>query len=81
LKKVQPDFPALARAQRLSDTVIFRVLVDERGSVAEVQVLRYKYAILRDAALEAVRKYTFRPARHQGVPVKTWHTVPVIFQP
>ncbi|GBC85895.1 Tyrosine-protein kinase MasK [bacterium HR11] len=81
LKRAPADFPALARSQRLSDTVIIRVLVDERGSVVDAQVLRYKYAILRDAALEAVRKYTFRPARHQGVPVKSWYTVSVIFQP
>ncbi len=81
LKRVLPDFPSLARAQRLSDRVVIRVLVDERGDVADAQVLQYKYAILRDAALEAVRKYTFRPARHQGVPVKTWYTVIVTFQP
>ena len=41
----------------------------------------HKHAILRDAALEAIRKYTFRPARHQGVPVKSWYTVIVTFQP
>ncbi|MCS7311479.1 MAG: energy transducer TonB [Acidobacteria bacterium] len=81
LRKVQPNFPSLARVQRLSDTVVLRILVDERGNVADTQVLQYKHEILRDAALEAVRRYTFRPARHQGVPVKTWYTVQVIFQP
>jgi len=81
LKKVSPDLPALARAQRLSDTVVLRVLVDERGNVADVQVREYKYAILRDAAVEAARKYTFRPARHQGVPVKAWFELRFIFQP
>ena len=81
LQQVSPDFPALARAQRLSDRVVVRVLVDERGRVVDTQVLQYKHAILRDAALEAIRKYTFRPARHQGVPVKSWYTVIVTFQP
>ena len=80
IEKVQPVYPAIARTRRLSDTVILRVLVDENGQVLEVEVVRAKYPFFRAAAVEAVRKFRFAPARHRGVPVKSWIIVPIRFQ-
>ena len=55
-----------------------RVLVNEKGGVDDVQVLR-KFQTpdlgVDEACVAAARKYRFRPASKNGVPVKTWTTV------
>jgi len=76
-------YPPLARRQRVGGVVILRALIDENGSVQEVQVLRgVKPDLGLDAAAAtAVRSWRFRPATKGGVPVKYWKTITIPFQP
>jgi len=55
--------------------------VSERGTAQEVEVLRRAPGGLTESAVEAVRRWTFSPATKGGVPVKTWMTVPIPFEP
>jgi TonB family protein len=75
--------PVLPRAALLSTTtqegvIILRALVDERGTVDDVQVLRgfpaQKLGI-DEACVDAVKQNHYRPATKDGVRVKTWITV------
>jgi len=61
--------------------VLLRVLVSERGTAQEVEVLRRAPGGLTESAVDAVRRWTFSPATKAGVPVKTWMTVPIPFEP
>ena len=76
-------YPPLARRQRIGGVVILRALIDENGTVQEVQVLRgVKPDLGLDAAAtSAVRAWRFRPATKDGVPVKLWKTITIPFQP
>ena len=75
-------YPPLARRQRISGVVILRALINESGTVQEVQVLRgIKPDLGLDAAATtAVREWRFRPATKGGVPVKVWKTITIPFQ-
>jgi protein TonB len=75
-------YPPLARRQRVSGVVILRALINESGTVQEVQVLRgIKPDLGLDAAATtAVREWRFRPATKGGVPVKVWKTITIPFQ-
>jgi hypothetical protein len=82
LKDVKPTLPraaALAKVNR-AGVVILRALVDERGTVKDVQVMR-GFPVARlgidEACQEAVKQYLYRPAMKGGVRVKTWTTVTV----
>jgi protein TonB len=77
------SYPPLARRQRIGGVVILRALIDENGTVQEVQVLRgVKPDLGLDAAAtSAVREWRFRPATKGGVPVKVWKTITIPFQP
>ena len=77
------SYPPLARRQRVGGIVILRALIDENGTVQEVQVLRgVKPDLGLDAAAtSAVRQWRFRPATKGGVPVKLWKTITIPFQP
>jgi TonB family protein len=78
---VKPAYPPLALKARLGGLVLLRVLVSEKGAPQQVDVVRRAPAGLTESAVEAVRKWTFAPATKGGVPVKTWMTVPIPFEP
>jgi protein TonB len=81
LKIVKPIYPPIAAQARIGGLVILRVLVSESGQPLEIEVLRAARAGLTEAAISAVRKWTFTPARKGDVPVRAWTTVPIPFEP
>ncbi len=54
----------------------------EAGKVADVKVLRAAGGTtgLNEAAIAAVKKWTFRPAVKAGKRVKVWVTYPIVFK-
>ncbi len=81
LKVVKPAYPPVALQARIGGLVILRVLVSETGQPLEIEVVRPGAAGLTEAAVSAVRKWTFNPARKGDVPVRAWTTVPIPFEP
>lgn len=78
---VKPGYPPLELKARIGGTVVLRVLVSETGKPAEVVVLRKARAGLDASAVEAVQKWSFTVPMKDGVPVRTWMTVPIPFEP
>jgi periplasmic protein TonB len=76
---VQPVYPPLALAARKEGTVILQAVIDERGNVREVNVLR-SIPLLDDAAVQAVSQWKFTPTLLNGTPVAVSMTVTVGFQ-
>jgi periplasmic protein TonB len=74
-----PDYPGWAKENGISGTVVLRVLVDARGRVKRVSVVRGIKG-LTEAAQEALRLWTFRPASTNGRPLAVWVEVPVEFR-
>lgn len=80
--RLEPRYPPAARRLRRSATVDVRVLVDERGRVIEAAQVGAKAGLgFDDAALDAARRAAFHPAAKDGVRVKMWTTLRVVFQP
>jgi len=67
-----------------AQTVILSALVNARGEVEDVKVLR-GYSVARlgidEECVAALRQYRFRPATKNGVKVKTWTTVTMRINP
>ena len=81
MRQVRAVFPDIARVVRATGIVELRALVDENGSVTDVAVVRctrpgVQFEIEAD---RAVRRFKYRPATRDGVPVKMWVTVRVNF--
>ena len=76
---VAPLYPALARASRVQGMVIIEATIDSRGHVESVRILR-SVALLDQAALDAVRQWTFTPTLLNGVAVPIIMTVTVNFK-
>jgi len=76
-----PPYPSDARRRGLQGSVLLRVTVSTEGRPAQIALIESSgWAILDDAALEAVQAWRFEPARRQGQPVEATVEVPVVFQ-
>jgi protein TonB len=75
---VTPIYPALARAVHVEGVVILEAVIDVRGDVQSVRVLR-SFPLLDQAAIDAVRQWRYTPARLNGDVVPVIVTVTVNF--
>ncbi len=77
-----PVYPPIALRQRVEGVVELNVFVDEKGQVVETQVVQGAggKAGLTEAAIDSVKRRRYRPATKDGVPVKVWLPVRVMFQ-
>lgn len=79
LTKVDPQYPDLARRAGIDGTVELEVSIDAKGKVTDVEVVRGLPLGLSDAAADAVRRWTYRPARGPDGPVASRKTVRIRF--
>ena len=77
--RTEPRYPEAARRAGISGEVVLRLVVETDGSVSRLQLLAGAPFGLSEAAEEAVRKWTWFPARVGGRPVAVWKTVRVRF--
>ena len=76
---MQPDYPTLARQAEIEGRVVLKVTIDERGRVISAVVIRSDAQVFNNAAVEAVKQWTFEPAEQSGNPVKATIIVPLEF--
>jgi len=63
-----PIFPPLAGTARIEGMVTLSVLVDEKGEVSCIKVIT-GHPLLLSGAIDAARKWKFRPMTEDGKPV------------
>lgn len=68
-QKVSPTYPALAKNQRITGVVRVYLVVDEKGAVASIERTSGPM-MLQQAAMEAARRWKFRPTVVEGQPVR-----------
>ena len=74
-----PEFSDEARKAKVGGSVLLKASVNADGDVADVIVLRSLGSGLDEKALEAVRRWKFKPGTKDGVPVATEINVEVSF--
>jgi protein TonB len=78
VKRVNPVYPAVARAAKLQGIVIIEAIIAKDGSVRDAKVLR-PAPMLDQAALDAVSQWKYTPTTLNGEPVEVVMTVTVNF--
>ena len=76
----EAEFSDEARRQKYQGVCLVAVIVDAQGNPRNARVTRSLGMGLDEKALDAVRKYKFKPARKDGKPVPVWITVEVDFR-
>jgi protein TonB len=74
-----PVYPAFAREAQISGKVVLHVLVGKDGRVHDVKVIR-SVTGLDQAAVDAIKKWVFKPALSNNKPVAVWVEVPMDFR-
>jgi protein TonB len=80
LNNKPPMYPKMSRKLKEQGRVILLLLVKADGTVAEVRIQRSSgFGRLDQAALHAVKRWTFIPAKQQGKAIDYWYEMPLNF--
>jgi protein TonB len=77
----KPSYPSTARRAGVQGTTLLDVLVADDGRVADVRVRQSAgHPDLDQAAVDAVRRWRFEPARRGNDAIAMWVQLPVEFR-
>ena len=80
LSSIRPVYPEIAQEAGIEGTVVVQVFVDKKGRVQDTLVLKgIPNTGLDEAAIKAVRKSRWHPARQRDKKVGVWITIPIDF--
>jgi protein TonB len=80
IRSIPPTYPAIARARRVTGSVNLKVRVGKDGKVVAVQFLGGP-DIFKDAAVDAVRQWQYKPATLNGKPIEQEIDIKLNFKP
>jgi protein TonB len=78
VQRTTPTYPPLAKAAHVSGTVVIQATISKNGGVGNLRVISGP-AMLRQAALDSVKSWRFRPYLLDGEPVEADTQVNVTF--
>lgn len=78
VQKTAPIYPPIARSARVQGTVVIQATISKNGTIQNYRAVSGP-AMLRQAALDAVKSWRFRPYLLDGQPVEVDTTVNVVF--
>jgi TonB family protein len=78
LHKVEPEFPGIAKAARISGIVTLRATISRAGDIANLRAI-CGAKILQDASIKAVQQWKYRPYVVHGETVEVETTIRVTF--
>ncbi|MEC7746731.1 MAG: TonB family protein [Candidatus Neomarinimicrobiota bacterium] len=81
LSPIRPTNPEIAQEAGIEGVVIVQAFIDKKGRVKETLILKgVPNTGLDEAAMEAIRKTRFRPAKQRERAVGVWISIPVNFK-
>ncbi len=76
----RPAYPRVARESGWEGTVIVRTFIDTNGVPSLVKIRKScGHPTLDHAAQDAVKSWTFRPAKDGNIPITKWVDIPIKF--
>lgn len=79
VRMVPPKYPVEMRKEGTSGVVTITCVIDEKGNVTEPTVEKATNDAFRQPALDALRKWKFKPAKKGGTPVALKVSIPIQF--
>ena len=81
MSPIRPRYPEIAQEAGIEGVVVVQAFIDEKGRVKETLILKgVPNTGLDEAAMEAIRKTRFRPAKQRERAVGVWISIPVNFK-
>jgi protein TonB len=79
VRTVSPDYPDAMRHAGVSGVVTVNCLIDERGNVSEPKIEKSSHAAFERPAIDALKKWKFKPATEDGNAVSIRVSIPIKF--
>lgn len=79
VRTVAPDYPRDLRDQKVSGVVMVKCTIDEQGNVSETEVSKSSNEGFDKFAVDALKKWKFKPGKQDGAPVAMTVTIPIKF--
>jgi len=73
IRRFKPVYPEKCKKEKIEGTVVLWIKIDAEGNVIDTKVLKSVHPDLDEAAMEAIRKWKYKPV------VKDGKKVPVVF--
>ncbi len=81
MSPIRPTYPEIAQEAGIEGVVVVQAFIDEKGRVKETLILKgVPNTGLDEAAMEAIRRTRFRPAKQRERAVGVWISIPVNFR-
>lgn len=80
LHKEMPVYPMIARKLGREGKVVLKLTIDEKGNLLHIEVIERADYGFTEAAVEAVKKSTFLPAKKDGKPIASRALLPIKFR-
>ena len=81
MTSIRPQYPEIAQEAGIEGVVVVQAFIDKKGSVKDTIILiGIPNTGLDEAAMEAIRKTRFRPAKQRERAVGVWISIPVNFK-
>jgi TonB family protein len=80
MRKVDPAYPPALRSARVEGEVILYAIIRKDGTVDSIQLVKGVEPRLDQNAMDALSKWTFRPAERNGAPVELEAVVRIPFR-
>ncbi len=78
---IRPQYPEIAQEAGIEGTVYVQAFIDKKGRVKEVNIVKgIPNTGLNEAAMDAIRKTKFYPAKQRERPVGVYISIPVNFK-
>lgn len=78
IRQTQPVYPTIAKAARVSGTVVLHATISKNGTIKDMQVVSGS-PMLQQAAVDAVRTWRYRPYKLSNEPIEVDTTINVVF--
>ena len=78
IKQVQPVYPPLAIHAGIEGTVVIKALVDTKGNIEKVALLK-SIPMLDESAINAAKQFKYKPGKQRDRYVKVWVSLPFKF--
>jgi protein TonB len=79
VRMIKPEYPYTMKSQGIAGVVLVKCLIDEKGNVVETQVVKSSNLDFEKPAMDALKKWKFKPAQQDGNPVPMPVSIPVKF--
>jgi len=79
IRRITPVYPEKCKKEGIKGTVVLEIKIDEEGNVMDVQVLKSVHPDLDKVAMEAIKKWKYKPVIKDGKPAPVVFAVTINF--